>query len=273
MRSTVVTITDRRLRAVCDGIEVLTSLEGENPGGSIKDWMVEGELKRLLDLGRLEHGQTIAEISAGSTALSLAHYARRFRVNCLLFVPRTLETEKRAALEALGAKLELVDTKTAFADFARFIETTGMLKFDQFGKRSLSLHYAGLAKQVGGSVGAVIGSVGTGHSLVGVAEGFGSPPKIVSAEPDTVAAIPGIRNVRLEHFGENDPCEIKKLTRIEVSSSALFPAGTLETDVGPIEISETFRVVLSALEKWSKDAGHSGVKSIFTVGAANKKAA
>ncbi|MEK7355621.1 MAG: hypothetical protein AAB250_04185, partial [Bdellovibrionota bacterium] len=191
-------------------------------------------------------------------------------LKCLLFVPDNLDQSKRAKLESLGAVLKLVETKTAFAEYAAFISSTGIRKFDQFGNANLRRHYSKLTSASSLSFDVVIGTVGTGLSLLGIGDGVSGSPTLVSTEPDRIAAIPGIRNVRLEHFGASDPCNVSRLTRVEVSTKDHFPAGHLETDSGPIEITDTFRVVLGGLEIWS---GARAAKRVFAVGAANRRAA
>lgn len=268
IRTNVVKITDSRLATVRRGHRLITSLEGENPGGSVKDHMVEAELRKLLANGELSPGEIVSEISSGSTALSLAYYSRAFDLQCELFVPHTLEGKKRAQLEALGAKLHFVDPKEGYALYADYLKATGTHSFNQFGNRDLANHYASLSQQVKESVDLVVGTVGTGHSLVGVTDGFRKNLIPTSAEPSYPAAVPGIRNVRLEHFGENDPCETSRLKRFEVEKEAYFPDSIIETDQGLVSICESFRVVLGAIDQMSLSSS----ETVFALGAANKKA-
>ena len=79
IQTNLVQLIDRRIRLSRD-VQLWTSLEGENPGGSIKDRMVLPELLQLKTKGI----NNISEISAGSTALSLAFYSQKFGLKCEL---------------------------------------------------------------------------------------------------------------------------------------------------------------------------------------------
>ena len=133
----LVKIIDPRLQLSQD---VFTTLEGENPGGSIKDRMVWGELSELLDGGDLKPGDDIAEISAGSTALSLAYYSQLLGLKCHLFVPQTLESKMLERLSNLQATLHFfADVKSAYEEFDQFIQKSKIRKFNQFGNLQLLL--------------------------------------------------------------------------------------------------------------------------------------
>lgn len=268
--TTFVRIIDSRFQPVTRGHEVLTSLEGENPGKSIKDRIVFGELSEWIHQGKLKPGDSVAEISAGSTAFSLAYYCQAFGLKCSLFVPTTLQPELIKKLEALGAQLHLVDPQSAYEKFDDFIRETGIRKLDQFGNSSLRRHYHSMAFALNriAKINVLIGAVGTGHSLVGMSQEMAPSVQLFSAEPTKPGAVSGIRNLRLESFGEKDPCDSSQFQRIEIGEEDFFPYSKIQTDHGWIEISDSFRVVLGAIEKLSENQLP---MSIFAVGAKNSR--
>ena len=88
-------------------VRLLAKLEGNNPGGSVKDrpalFMIEGAEKR----GDLTPGKTILEPTSGNTGIAIAMLgaARGYRVK--LVMPACVSMERRAVLSAFGAELVL----------------------------------------------------------------------------------------------------------------------------------------------------------------------
>lgn len=264
-------IVDPRLPQFA-GHQVLTSLEGENPGGSIKDWMVLGELSEMTARGLLKKGDTVAEITAGSTGLSLAYYCRSFGLKCVLFVPKSLDPHLEAKLRGLGAELQLVNPQGAYEKYDQFSQGSALWRFDQFGKLSLRRHYHAFAEmiQVFSPLTALIGSVGTGHSLLGISDALGAFVKTVSSEPAKPSMVSGVRNLRLESFGEKDPCDSSRLQRIELDLPDFFGDSRLQTDQGLIQVSDSFRLVLGATCRFLGKCD--GPQKVFAIGAQNRRA-
>lgn len=88
-------------------VRLLAKLEGNNPGGSVKDrpalFMIEGAEKR----GDLTPGKTILEPTSGNTGIAIAMLgaARGYRIK--LVMPACVSMERRAVLSAFGAELVL----------------------------------------------------------------------------------------------------------------------------------------------------------------------
>src|ERR1051326_7261280 len=99
----VVEILDPRIRR--GGARLFTTLEGDNPSGSMKDRMVRGELDELIAAGKLKPGDRVSEVSAGSTARSLAYHCHELGLVCDLFVPDIIPTEETDVFERLGANV------------------------------------------------------------------------------------------------------------------------------------------------------------------------
>ena len=273
MRTTLVKITDGRLPFVAAGHDVWTSLEGENPGGSIKDRMVEAELRAALQRRELERDSVVMEISAGSTARSLAYYAREMGFGCELFVPKSIKEELKGSLTALGAKLHLVDPATAYAEYDAYCTTRSPWRLDQMKRLGLKEHYAAWARKdlrpKLERLEAVIGSVGTGHSLLGLAQVLDPRSGPVAAEPNEAKAIPGIRNLSLERY-PGDPCSTADFAqRIEIAREDFCPFSDVETDRGRIVFSDSFRVTLAATATYLRSLPPSRV---FILGSHNRAA-
>jgi cysteine synthase B len=86
-------------------VRLLTKLEGQNPGGSVKDraakWMIEEAEKD----GSLKPGQTILESSSGNTGIALAMIAKVRGYPFKVVLPDNVSPERRQALEVWGAEI------------------------------------------------------------------------------------------------------------------------------------------------------------------------
>ncbi|MDP9440952.1 MAG: cysteine synthase family protein [Actinomycetota bacterium] len=86
-------------------VAMLAKLEGQNPGGSVKDrialWMVEEAEKE----GVLQPGQTILESSSGNTGIGLALVAKVKGYPIKIVLPENVSIERRQLLEVWGAEI------------------------------------------------------------------------------------------------------------------------------------------------------------------------
>jgi cysteine synthase len=84
---------------------IVAKLEGQNPGGSVKDraakWMVLEAEKN----GHLKSGQTILESSSGNTGIALAMIAKLRGYPFKVVLPDNVSIERRQALEVWGAEI------------------------------------------------------------------------------------------------------------------------------------------------------------------------
>src|SRR5580693_7613475 len=85
--------------------DVYAKLEYLNPGGSIKDRAALGMIPRAEREGKLEHGSTIFEATAGNTGVGLALIGCSRGYKTVLAVPEGFSQEKCTLMEALGAEV------------------------------------------------------------------------------------------------------------------------------------------------------------------------
>ncbi len=88
-------------------VRIFAKLEGNNPGGSVKDRPAWYMVKKAEESGLLSPGKTILEPTSGNTGIALAMIgaARGYRVK--LVMPGCVSIERRAVLEAYGAEVVL----------------------------------------------------------------------------------------------------------------------------------------------------------------------
>src|SRR4030042_5539438 len=88
-------------------VKLFAKLEGNNPGGSVKDrialFMIEAAEKE----GKLTRDKIILEATSGNTGIGLAMVASAKRYRVKLIMPACVSIERRRILEAFGAELIL----------------------------------------------------------------------------------------------------------------------------------------------------------------------
>ncbi|MBU3129209.1 PLP-dependent cysteine synthase family protein [Clostridium tagluense] len=90
---------------VKDGVNIFAKLEGENPGGSVKDRVGIYMIKDAEDRGILKVGYTIVEATAGNTGIGVALAAINKGYNVIFVVPEKFSVEKQTLMRALGATI------------------------------------------------------------------------------------------------------------------------------------------------------------------------
>ena len=87
------------------GVRILAKLEGQNPGGSIKDRIALAMVEAAEADGTLKPGQTILEPSSGNTGVGLAMVARLKGYKLTVVLPENVSVERRQLLEIFGAEI------------------------------------------------------------------------------------------------------------------------------------------------------------------------
>jgi cysteine synthase len=86
-------------------VRILTKLEGQNPGGSVKDRIALAMVEAAEKDGTLTPGQTILEPSSGNTGIGLAMICRVKGYPLKIVLPENVSPERRQLLEVWGAEI------------------------------------------------------------------------------------------------------------------------------------------------------------------------
>lgn len=89
-------------------VRILVKLEGQNPGGSVKDRAAKAMVEEAEKDGLLEPGQVILESSSGNTGIALAMISRVRGYRLKIVLPENVSVERRQMLEVWGA--EIIDS-------------------------------------------------------------------------------------------------------------------------------------------------------------------
>ncbi|RPH88341.1 MAG: cysteine synthase A, partial [Chroococcales cyanobacterium metabat2.561] len=150
------------------------------PGGSIKDRPALYMIRAAEQNGSLNADKIILEATSGNTGIALAMVAAAKGYRLVLTMPETMSLERRAMLKAYGAQLELTPgsqgMKGAIARAEEIVENTpNAYSLQQFrNPANPKIHRETTAAEIwadtDGLVDIVIGGVGTGGTITGIAE-------------------------------------------------------------------------------------------------------
>ena len=87
------------------GVRILVKLEGQNPGGSVKDRIAKFMIEAAEADGTLTPGCTILEPSSGNTGIGLALICRLKGYRLKVVMPENVSVERRQLLEIFGAEI------------------------------------------------------------------------------------------------------------------------------------------------------------------------
>jgi cysteine synthase B len=191
------------------GVKLFAKLEGNNPGGSVKDrialYMVEAAEKE----GRLTKDKIILEATSGNTGIGLAMVATAKRYRLKLTMPACVSIERRRILEAFGAELILTPSKEGTDGAIRLAhkilsEDPGRYfmpnQFDN--EANILAHYETTGKEIidqtQGHITHFVAGMGTTGTLMGVSKRlkeFNKDISIIGVEPVLNHRIQGLKNM------------------------------------------------------------------------------
>lgn len=191
-------------------VSLFGKLEGNNPGGSVKDRIALYMVRDAEDQGKIRPGDTILEATSGNTGIGLAMVgaARGYRVK--LVMPECVSLERRKVLEAFGAELVLSPGKEGTDGAIRLAhrimaESPGSFFMpNQFANASnVRAHYETTGREVweqtGGAVNVFVAGMGTTGTLMGAGrrlKEYSSAVRIVGVEPYLGHRVQGLKNMQ-----------------------------------------------------------------------------
>ena len=189
----------RRFENECPGVELCAKVEGQNPGGSVKDRAAARMIAEGEKSGALKPGLTILDATSGNTGIAYAMIgaARGYKVK--LCVPANASPERKLILRAFGAELVLTSplesTDGAIREARRLhAEEPGRYFYpDQYNNDGNWLaHYDTTApeiiEQTSGSLTHFVAGLGTSGTFVGTGRRlrkFNPAIRLISFQPAT----------------------------------------------------------------------------------------
>jgi cysteine synthase B len=187
------------------GVKILGKLEGNNPGGSVKDRAAYGMIKGALDRGEIKKGDQLVEATSGNTGIALAMIASIMGVHMTLIMPDNSTRERVLSMEAYGAKVILTPAKKTI-EYSRTLaeemaKNEGYFMLNQFGNAdNYGQHYKTTGPEIwrdtAGKVTHFVSAMGTTGTIMGVSRYLKEQNpniQIVGTQPTDGSSIPGIR--------------------------------------------------------------------------------
>ena len=92
-------------------VKIFAKLEGQNPGGSVKDRAAFGMISEALKRGDIKRGDKLVEATSGNTGIALAMIAQLKGVKMHLIMPASATRERVLTMKAYGAEVILTDAE------------------------------------------------------------------------------------------------------------------------------------------------------------------
>ncbi|WP_242092800.1 cysteine synthase CysM [Aestuariivivens sediminicola] len=187
------------------GVRLFLKLEGNNPGGSVKDRPAFNMIYEALKRGEIKKGGTLVEATSGNTGIALAFISKLLGLNMVLIMPENSTEERVKTMRAYGAQVILTPADIGIEgsrDLAfKLRDEKGYTLLNQFeNDDNWKAHYKTTGPEIWeatkGQITHFVSAMGTTGTITGVSRYLKEKNKaitIVGAQPADDARIPGIR--------------------------------------------------------------------------------
>ena len=186
-------------------VRIFAKLEGQNPGGSVKDRAALGMLRGALERGELRAGDRVVEATSGNTGIALAMIAPQLGLDLTLLMPDDATEERVRTMRAYGATVRLTPSARTI-EYARevaerMVAEEGFATLNQFANPdNWRAHERTTGPEIwdatGGRVTHFVSAMGTTGTIMGVSRALKARNPhvtIVGTQPTEGSSIPGIR--------------------------------------------------------------------------------
>jgi len=186
-------------------VRIYGKLEGDNPGGSVKDRAAYGMISGALERGEIRKGDRRVEATSGNTGIALAMIAQTMGLQMTLLMPETATRERILAMQAYGAEVILtpgdrtIEYSRELAE--KMADEEGYFMLNQFANPdNYGMHYRTTGPEIWrdtkGEVTHFVSAMGTTGTIMGVSRYLKEQNpaiQIVGTQPTEGSRIPGIR--------------------------------------------------------------------------------
>ena len=190
-------------------VRVMAKLEGNNPGGSVKDRIALSMIEGAEARGELKPGMTILEATSGNTGIGISLVAACKGYRNILTMSEGVSIERRRVLSALGAEIILTPenhgTDGAILEARKMLEENPGSYYmpDQFNNPdNIRAHFMGTGPEIwdqtGGEIDYFVAGMGTTGTLMGVSRYLKTRKPsvtIVGVEPVMGHKVQGLKNM------------------------------------------------------------------------------
>ena len=213
-------------------VKIYAKLEGNNPGGSVKDRASLNMIRSALERGDIKKGTKLVEATSGNTGIALAMIACLYGLEIELVMPSSSTRERTLTMEAFGAKVTLLEGIELCRDYAEEKGATGdYFLLNQFANPDNYLaHYKTTGPEIWrdteGQITHFVSAMGTTGTIMGNSRYFKEKNpaiQIVGCQPTDGSSIPGIRRWPVEYLPKIfEPDRVDRVLDISEEESVIM---------------------------------------------------
>jgi len=216
-------------------VTIYGKLEGNNPGGSVKDRAAYGMITGALERNAVKPGDKLVEATSGNTGIALAMIARLKGLDITLVMPDNSTRERVLAMEAYGAKVILTPASRTIEYSRELAEEMsrkeGYFMLDQFANAdNYAMHYRTTGPEIWrdtkGTITHFVSAMGTTGTIMGVSRFLKEQNpsiQIVGTQPTDGSCIPGIRRWSKEFLPKIfDPKRVDRIIDVSEADARKF---------------------------------------------------
>ncbi len=227
-------------------VKLLLKLEGDNPGGSVKDRAAYNMIKSALDRGEINKETKLIEATSGNTGIALAMIAGIFKLDIELVMPENSTIERVQTMRAYGAKVTLTSAEKGIEgarDYAEAkVKNETFFMINQFSNEdNWKAHYNTTGPEIwrdtNKKVTHFVSSMGTTGTIMGTSTFLkekNTDIQIIGVQPTDNSQIPGIRKwpeaylpkifnpKKVDRIMEVSQAEAKKMTQYLAKQEGIF---------------------------------------------------
>lgn len=194
------------------GVRLFLKLEGNNPGGSVKDRAAYNMIIEALNRKNIKKGDHLVEATSGNTGIALAFISKILGLHMTLVMSENATAERVKTMKAYGAEV-LLTSKEHGIEGARYLaqklrDEKGYFMLNQFENNdNWKAHYKTTGpeiwKDTEGEVTHFVSAMGTTGTIMGVSTYLKEQNpnvQIIGAQPTDGSRIPGIRKWSKEYL-------------------------------------------------------------------------
>ncbi len=183
-------------------VKIYAKLEGNNPGGSVKDRAALNMIRSAMERGEIDKNTKLIEATSGNTGIALAMIASIYGMKIELVMPASSTRERTLTMQAFGAKVTLLESIEVCRDYAEAKgNEPGYYLLNQFANPDNYLaHFKTTGPEIWndteGKITHFVSSMGTTGSIMGNSmylKEQNPAIQIVGCQPTEDSSIPGIR--------------------------------------------------------------------------------
>ncbi len=217
-------------------VKLFFKLEGNNPGGSVKDRPAYYMIKSAMDRGEISKQTKIIEATSGNTGIALAMIASLLELDLELVMPENSTKERVQTMRAFGALVTLTPADVGIEGARDYAESKvrdhGYVMLNQFANPdNWKAHYMTTGPEIWRDteqqVTHFVSSMGTTGTIMGCSTFLKEQNKavqIVGVQPTDNSKIPGIRKWPQEYlpkiFDKNKVDQVIEVSEDEARRTA-----------------------------------------------------